>query len=61
MLISSAIIIRSLFAPFINVTLPSGIEEDIGYVVMANEAQEVTYNFMLAQTIFGDYDESENN
>ena len=37
------------------------IEEDIGYVVMANEAQEVTYNFMLAQTIFGDYDESENN
>lgn len=54
-------IIRSLFAPFINVTLPSGIEEDIGYVVMANEAQEVTYNFMLAQTIFGDYDESENN
>lgn len=33
------------------------IEEEIGYVVMANEAQEVTYNFLLAQTIFGDYDE----
>lgn len=37
------------------------IEEDIGYVVMSNEAQEVTYNFLLAETIFGEYDESENN
>lgn len=37
------------------------IEEDVGYAVMANEAQEVTYNFLLPETIFGDYDASENN
>lgn len=37
------------------------IEEDVGYVVMSNEAQEVTYNFLFAETIFGDYDASENN
>lgn len=30
------------------------IEEEIGYVMMANEAQEVTYNFLFPQDIFGD-------
>lgn len=37
------------------------IEEEIGYVVMSNEGQEMTYNFLLPQEIFGDYNAEDNN